>query len=203
VLVGSVVNAKMSSVQQQLFEAASRDDVALLEKISKKTSLNLKNQSNETPFIVAVAADSKQVIEFLLEKKVDINAKDKSGQSALFYAVSNRNFILANKLITMGAKLSGRNKQGESIIFEASRAGEADLIEKIHKIDPEQIKGLNSDGESVAFVALRSGQYKVFEKLFELYPGLKNIKNKKGITLLEFAKEEQIPLQNPVYKLLQ
>lgn len=65
--------------------------------------VNFKNESSETPLIIAASRGNNDFVALLIENEADVNAVDNSQQSALYYASESGFTEIVEMLIMAGA----------------------------------------------------------------------------------------------------
>ena len=106
---------------------------------------------------------------------------------------------MSKLLIDSGASLEKTyGDKKETVLFDPVRAGEVKLVKYLVLKNPKMIQVKNSDGETVLFEAARYGLPDMAEYLIS-QGVIIEIKNKKGISALEIAKEKKFKETEKVF----
>lgn len=108
--------------------------------LSKDVNLNQKNNSGETPLLLAVqgskeeSAKGLEIIKELLEKGANPNIFTRSGNTPLFEACTSQNFEIVNLLLNYKADLLFQGCKGETIFDRLFLPAEKFDLEGVKKI---------------------------------------------------------------------
>jgi pectate lyase len=155
---GADINAKRKgypsgdTLLHSAARAGHKDIIGLL--ITNGADVNVKNDDNQAPIDIALAANRKDVIDLfvergavpssihaaarlgvlagvkaLLEQGVDVNAQDDKGITPLHYAVQGDHRELVELLIVNGADINSKDKEGYTSLYYAVWNEDKDMVE--------------------------------------------------------------------------
>ena len=188
--------------QEAWFDAAARDNLSAVKKISKKVNVDVVNSNGESALLLAANSGAQRVVAFLLSQKAQVNIKDKSGNTPIFYAVSSGYGDIVELLIRHGADLKFKYQAQENILFEAVRFGHVQIAFSLIKRAPQLLHQANARGETAVFSAVRGGHYLLAEKMIQSGAQV-NIRNKNGQSLFAVAKASGLKSVHPLFNQLQ
>lgn len=92
---------------KSIFTYIKNDQLEELKKLANSNSkvLEQRDIQKNTPFLLAVKLNKKQIINYLLKQKININAQNNIGLTPLIYTAKNNESSLMKKLLAKGASL--------------------------------------------------------------------------------------------------
>ena len=118
---------------------------------TKRTKLEITNETGETALHTAVDNIRFRIAQLLLEKGANVNAKDKTGNTPLHYAVTRGHTPIARLLIENGADLTAENNalqnpRGCAKLMNSTTMEK--FLETYYKNVPEMVYATNSGDTS-------------------------------------------------------
>lgn len=102
------------------------------ENLSRRLELadvNMVYSNGKTLLIMAVEAEMKMSVEFLLEAGADLNKRDFYDRTPLMYAIDKGNLEIAKILIEAGADVNAKNKKGRTALMYAAYKNLVEMAE--------------------------------------------------------------------------
>ena len=84
---------------------------------------DLRDQSGQTPLMVASAAGQLEIMDQLLGANSNVRLKDNSGQSAIHHAAANNQPNAISKLLSAGAEINAQDNSGQSALHLSAWSG--------------------------------------------------------------------------------
>lgn len=101
------------AVQNALYQAAQKGDIAELERITKvKFWIDFYGKDGQSALMLAARVDRPESVEFLITKGADVNLRDASGQTALYKAILAKSLESMELLISAGTALNIEDNNG-------------------------------------------------------------------------------------------
>ncbi|XP_065335612.1 serine/threonine-protein phosphatase 6 regulatory ankyrin repeat subunit B-like [Cloeon dipterum] len=95
------------------------------------TVLNAKNDSGETPLLLACQRRFWRVAELLLSRNVEVNVSNRSGKTAMHYAAEYVNLYLLKLLHEKGVDLTLTDNKGKNALHHAAAEGNLSLVKHL------------------------------------------------------------------------
>ncbi|XP_065334532.1 uncharacterized protein LOC135935876 [Cloeon dipterum] len=95
--------------------------------------LNAKNDSGETPLLLACRNGWCRAAELLLSRNVEVNVSDANGKTAMHYAAEYVNLYLLKLLHEKGVDLTLRDNKGMNALHHAAEKGNLSLVKLLHE----------------------------------------------------------------------
>ena len=142
-----------------LMNAASRNDLAIVEFFAANNSVNAKNKEGKTALMNAVHSNGKDVVQFLINNGADTNIIDEDGNNLAYYLIdsySKRNEKSFNEkwelLTKKGLDITHLQKDGNNLLHLAVLKNDRELLDKIanYKVD---INAKNANGLTPLHIA--------------------------------------------------
>jgi len=131
------------------------------------------------------------IIPLALNKGVDLNTQDINGVTPLMYAVRQRQPVLVKKYLDFGAKVDTQDNTGKTALHYSVNCDTTGYLTQI-LLDRKANTGIQDNaGDTALMTAIDAGPLKAVKTLFSKNPELINIKNKKGVTPLDFSIEKK------------
>lgn len=114
-----------------VFAAIDADDVVGVRKaIERGAKVDSRNESNETPLMVASFNGYSDIVSLLISKGADVNAKGEGGVTSLMLSAVNgsNDVVTARILIEGGADVNAKDANGNSAASIARNKGSADVV---------------------------------------------------------------------------
>ena len=127
--------------------------------------LNLLDDEDQTPLMVAAEWNDVGKTKLLLEAGADVNAKNCYGETALMKA-AEENVDIVKLLLEAGADVDAKNSCGETALFEATRVCSDDILKVLLEAGAD-VNVRNSRGETVLMKAARSDDVNIMKLLIE------------------------------------
>jgi len=127
-------SSKNEFAASALLEAASRNDVKLLQElVNKGCDLNKGDYDKRRALHIAASEGSVDVAKYLLSHKVDINAEDRWGNTAMDDAIQSKQDNIIPILRQAGASV-GKNKNTEyvSMLCQSASEGNVHMLQRLH-----------------------------------------------------------------------
>jgi ankyrin repeat protein len=158
---------------------------------SVKNKINTQSQGT-TLLHEAVIRNNHEAVRFLLlQPNIDINVRDSKNQTPLHIAASNSNlFDIAGRLVRRGANVNAQDMFGSTPLHRAAQWNNPRLVVYLLEQTPVTINIQDNNGNTPLHVAAARGDTKSLKLLLQ-YGANIHIKNKKGKTALDEAKENQ------------
>ncbi len=115
---------------EQILDASEAGDVNKVRKLlgKKKTLVNSRDESGETPLHRAVRKDCSEIAKLLLDKGANVNAKANDGKTPLHGAACAGRIEIAELLLNKGADIDAKTNSGEMPLHIAAIAGQNEFI---------------------------------------------------------------------------
>ncbi|MBZ5590751.1 MAG: ankyrin repeat domain-containing protein [Acidobacteriia bacterium] len=109
------------------YKAIRSNDLKLIESLSAKSDVNLKDRHGATPLMYAAAVGSVDAVKALLAKGADAKAKNSFDATPLMWGVTNLDKV--RLLVDAGADVNARSKQGMTpLLIAANNAGSIEIV---------------------------------------------------------------------------
>lgn len=110
--------------KDEVFQAAIKGDVALLQKLFKEgVDLNCKDSEENSPLHVATKAGQLGVVEFLLEQRVDVDSRNNEEVTPLHYSCEKGKEVIVNALLKSGVSINLHDSEGLTALHYACKYG--------------------------------------------------------------------------------
>ena len=194
-------NAKNSRGETALTFAIANSEAATAKFVADKADINLQDGLGQSPVHLALSKQKDDVLEHLLAKNVDVNvpgSKDTlKNQTVLYLAVTRGREDLVQRLLEKGADPNIADSEGGLALAEACIGATVNenivrmLIEKGAKVNLTEANGLTP----LMYIAENSKApvetRKAVAKMLLDAGADKTLKDKKGKTALDWAKERK------------
>jgi ankyrin repeat protein len=189
---------------EEVFEYIADSKIEDIKKMDlNKKILSYEDDSNRTPLHFAIFKNKKEIVELLIEKGANLEHKlDGSfkkykkylkGMTPLLYAIDLNRTDIVDLLIKKGSKIDAQNVDGLSSLSFASFRCNLDVMEKLVKTGAD-INQRSGKGYTPLFYATQGTGCLTSILYLKKLSADESLKNDKGQTYLEYAKE-----QNPVF----
>jgi hypothetical protein len=179
------------ALRTEMLAAAKNGDLDKIKSLLKDNPdlVASRDDSQDTPLLIAVFNNHKEVVGLLLANRADVNAKDKDGFSPLMIAAVTSEAEILQLLIDNKADVNARDNKGCTALFYAAPQGDIDILRLLftHKAD---IDAKNNDGKTPTEYAANGG-----------FPALKAFLNAKQMS--ESAPSASQPSNDDIYRQLQ
>jgi ankyrin repeat protein len=181
-ILGFCANGYSQDIHRAAAEGDSEKVIAFLEEDPE--AANRKNQSNETPLILAAKYGQMEIVKLLISKGAHLNTQDNMGWAPLHYA-SLRSTEIARYLISNGADIDLKSGSGESPLFESINSGNVGMV-KFLIAEGADVNLENDRGEMPLHRAAGEGDSKIVDLLLS-HGARINTTTKFGLTPVHFA----------------
>ncbi|UOF00800.1 ankyrin repeat domain-containing protein [Bdellovibrio reynosensis] len=182
-----------SEVINSAIEAARTGNMESIKESLEQGKLNINSQDEEgyTPLISAAAGGQIDVVELLLKNGADIELKTKKGQTALSAAINGDHYEVAQRLIGAGADVNQviPNSRKDTLLI-GSAGNNLETTKMILEKNKELLNKTNAEGETPLSRSVRFGNHEVTRYLID-QGAKRNIKDKKGLTALDIARQNK------------
>jgi ankyrin repeat protein len=170
--------------------AAAQSSKLLTEFFLKKgINIDITCQNGETPLFCAVLANKEDIVNYLIQAGADILIKAGS-QSLLFSAVASGNLDLVKLFLGKGFNVNDQDDEGGSLLMEAVRMNHPDILTYLLSHTDVNLDMQNILGYTALYYAVKFG-YNKTAKILIAYHANVNIKDKKGISVIQLAEQSQ------------
>ncbi|MEN9782217.1 MAG: hypothetical protein RL208_367 [Pseudomonadota bacterium] len=140
--------------------------------------------------------NSEQGVENIksIVRKFGYNIKDENGNTILMHAVAMRNYDLIHFLVNNGANPNITNNEGFNVLHLVTSNNDYDSLYEIVSYSKIDCEMQDSEGNTPLIYAVSVGDLKILKLLHLNGCGNFDFKNKNGLTLVDFAKQNQDPL---------
>ncbi|KAM4722950.1 CARD- and ANK-domain containing inflammasome adapter protein-like [Rhinophrynus dorsalis] len=114
-----------------VFDAVTKGDLSILEKILRGSDINAVNSSGETLLHIAAAYGHVPVIEYLINKGAKIDAKDKKNRTPLHRAAENGHSEAVRVLLQAGANIYSLDNDSLTPLHLASQNNHQTVIKML------------------------------------------------------------------------
>lgn len=167
--------------------AIEKQDVAMVEALTKRAVINLKNEVGETPLTLAIKNGNLEIIK-LVAKRAKAALKNNAGEAPLFLAIELDNLYLLETLISKGASIN-RKSNGITPLARAAELNKPNVVAFFIK-NGANINTPNANGDTPLYIAINKGHDTIAGMLLsksEDASGEANWENKIGTPLLHIA----------------
>ena len=152
----------------QLEQAIKSNDLVLTKSLVDDEKLSFaRNETNETPLIIAVNNGSVEIVEWFIEQDVPVDSLDGFGRSALFYAAVNGNSNLVGHLIDAGAKANFSSSLSKTPLMAAVHNNHYDSAQLLLATQNAGINVTDHSGWSALFYAVWNKNIEMVQLLLE------------------------------------
>lgn len=131
-------------------------------------------------------------VKKLISQGCYVDIKDKSGYTALHYAARAGHLDVCKYLLTKGADINAVTKCGEATsLHRAASVGKYEIVKFLIE-NRADVSRKDTDGKTVLHRAAESQNDKVIRLLLDTCPDLKNVKDCKEKTALEYVQRESL-----------
>jgi uncharacterized protein len=178
------------SPERSLLEASETGAVekarSIVEDTAHPVDLNCRNESEDTPLILAARNGHDELVRFLMEKGADLNAINQSGEDALIAASERQgNTSVLESLLDAGAVINRQNDLGRTALIEAASIGDLENVSVLLQRDPDP-EVVSGEEETALTFAVVNEYPGVVQALIEAGAAV-NSKDTKGWTPLTYA----------------
>ncbi len=178
------------NLKRSLLEASEAGDVQKVRGIVRETAppldLNCRDESGDTPLIVAARNGHDELVRFLLEEGADMDLTNRSADDALI-AASERpgNIAVLELLLDAGAEINPKNELGRTALIEAASIGDQRNVVLLlqHQPDLDAVTGEEETALTFAVV----NEYPDLVKVLIEASAEVNWEDTKGCTPLTYA----------------
>lgn len=157
---GSDVNQKDGDGNTPFMNAASRNELAMVQILSKSINdFNATNTNGQTALMLALQRNSKEVVEYLLKKRGNALAKDTKGNTIAHYLVAS---------------------------YDSKKADEFDRKLKLLQEKGLKMNTIQAEGNTLFHLAAKDNNLALLKRLSEFDIDV-NFKNEEGLTALHLA----------------
>ena len=129
-------------------------------------NINIKDEHDNTPLILAMNYDMPEIIKLLISKGANLNIRNKLDRTPLMIALDNGMVDIAKILIGKGADIHVKNKYEESALTIASEYNMIEIINLLIDKDANVMYDYNHT-KSPLYHALRNKNLSIINKLIE------------------------------------
>jgi ankyrin repeat protein len=151
--------------------------------IEQGTNIDIKDEFGCTPLHWAVAANSQEVTDYLLDKGADPNIRDGRGLTPVMTA---SDVSMLKRLIPKGADIQSNDRSGQTKLHMVCASGNKDAAELLIRNGAE-INARANDGATPLFYAAISGHVDIVKLLISKAADI-NIPTQTGKTPIAMAK---------------
>jgi ankyrin repeat protein len=153
--VAQMIQEKLTELNGPLFDAITRGDLfGITNALAKGIDINVRNEKNLTPLLVATTLGNPHVIELLLATpNIKIDLTDEHGNTPLLTALYANKVTIAQKLIRAGADVNAYNSKIEDTpLHVAASIGNPIVVEALilAGADPKTVNAYNETPRMVA-----------------------------------------------------
>ncbi len=170
--VGSKV--PQSELKRIVLKSALSGNLVEFEKASSRfANLDIRNEDNSTPLMLASAAGKTPIVKFLTTKKADVEAVDNKRNTALCLAAENGREDVVKILLDAGAAINVKNSEGKSPLALAAENGHVKVVDILMEkgADP---KSRTLEGHTPLVLAAENGRTEVVSRIMSHAKGLKD-----------------------------
>jgi ankyrin repeat protein len=176
-----------------LLEASAEGDIqGVRDKLgadSPSVNLNCRNESGDTPLLLAARHGREELVRLLLENGADVNAVNQDGDNVLFAAAEcPDNVSVLDLLLRAGAKINARNKMGRTALIGATSIGDLRNVAFLLKQEPD-IDAVTDEEETALTFAVVWEYPDVVKALIEAGANV-SWQDSHGWTALKYALQE-------------
>ncbi|WP_026449456.1 ankyrin repeat domain-containing protein [Aequorivita capsosiphonis] len=201
---GANVNQQDSEGNTPFLNAASRNNLEMVKLLSKNVSdYKLANKKEQSALMLAVAGNSPEVVDFLLQKGNDALAKDAIGNTVAYYLAESFNakkvgeFESKLKMLeAKGLKLNIPQANGNTLFHFAAKENNLELMKRL-SIFHIPVNAVNSEGLTALHQAAMKAENDQLIKYLISLGADKNANTSFEETAFDLASEnEQLQKQN-------
>ncbi|MEI0794733.1 ankyrin repeat domain-containing protein [Brachyspira pilosicoli] len=190
---GADINKKNKSGRTPLIQHSlayeNQEHVKFL--LEKGADINAQDNEGVTTLMFAVQTDKVQIIDICLSENADINIKDNEGKTALFHTISS--FGVLENVKAMTEDMFGDHAKTDYIkdYMNQKKMEETDRAIRLIKLlvsNGADINTQDNKGNTLLMYAIELRNEPLINEILKLNPDV-NIKNKKGKTANDMAKE--------------
>ena len=136
------------------------DNHAMRQLIAHGVDINhvFKQQAHQrhgqTPLIIAVSKNCREIVTQLLQAGADLNHEDLWGETALFVAIRRGKLPMVRHLVDAGCLVDHQNQRGETALSVAVQCGRRDLVEYLLNVGAS-VDTVDNTGSTPLLVALQ------------------------------------------------
>lgn len=155
--------------------------------IEKGADINAKDNSDQTPLLIAIKQENKDIIRLLLEKSVDINALTKNGQTPLLYGLEQGSHDdIIQLLIKQNGDINVEDNYGRiPLLYAMQKQRHNNIIQLLIK-NGADVNVKDRRCRTPLFLAIHKMDYNIARLLIEEGADV-NVKDIYGDTPLLFA----------------
>lgn len=126
-VVGSAEEGAVVSLNEQLYNACARQDVAAVHGLLSgegRPNVNMRSAAGETPLMVAILTGrdelvSKSIVDLLIKEGAKVNLRDRRGLTALMWAARRGDSLIVKHLIESKANINLQDLHGYTALMLA------------------------------------------------------------------------------------
>jgi transitional endoplasmic reticulum ATPase len=152
-------------LQKDLISAVTYDDVMLADELlTKGANPNIRNHYGEPLLHMAVANNSRKMVDLLIKYKASLQARNRAGESALAPAVKAGNMEVVTALLDAGALPNQSGKRNNRLLEMALEYDYTDMASLFIEKGAD-INSRDERGETLLFNAVEAGDLHCVEYL--------------------------------------
>jgi ankyrin repeat protein len=131
-------------------------------------TLNIKDSTQGSPVLVALANNHLDIADYLLDSNADPFVSNEHGVNLLHLAASKGNVRMVQRLLALGCEVGVPDRYGDTPFHSAAAAGSVEVVDVLITAGLHDINVLNDRKESCVHFAASHGHVKMLQKLKEL-----------------------------------
>lgn len=154
VLVCVLIIGTNNAPAQDIFRAACRGNVAVVDSLLQTTSLNIKDERERSLMHWAIGCRKDEMFDFLLRKGIDINEEDQQGMTPMHVAIKFGNEFYFNALVNAQPNKDWIDTYDTSLLEQAVLVKNLVFLEKLLTLGAA-INSVNQRGSTALEIAQR------------------------------------------------
>lgn len=153
---------------RQCFDAASRGNIEVIQKLIDKVTVNAQDQSGLTALILAAQKGHENVVKLLLQLPgININAQNRYGCTALIWAIREGYENIVKLLLQApGININTQNKDGKTALIDAAKYGHDDVVKLLLQV-PEISINAQDQYHFTAYKLAKEENHQAIAKLIQ------------------------------------
>ena len=148
-----------STEKQKVLDAVIEGDLSRLKKLLHKgMDINAIYPNGKTLLIVAIEAQHRNIIDFLIKANIDVNQRDFFDRTHLMYAAEKSDNETVRQLIDAGVDVNARNKQGRTALMYAAYNHNIEIAQTLLDAGAELEAKDNKDRSALTYSAYKKGK---------------------------------------------